>query len=274
MKEAVQRLQAKSHFTKDIIVVLRGATVGSEIFYSTSASFKALVGNADRSYIRVPEVTYSEEDDNYDGTPDVHRIGVSVPLNSQEAVYSAEVFAFFDYKVTGPSRPQLHLEQSLLYAAHTSAAPGSGLVLDGDLCLHQRGPLPSSGSGYDGVKIVDFSSFLTMQEVTGEAIIRKHMDKGARTHLEAPYPLWMPGPASFFNISITARVPKTQSVSYQPSTLDTLTAAWSQYCAVLLPVYYVLWLLKDFVFRNQVLETAVLIDRASGVGPAMKPHQF
>merc|ERR1711865_22864 len=273
MKEAVQRVQAKSHFTKDLIIVLRGASVGSEIFYSTSASFNALVANADRSNIRVPEVTYSEDDDNYDGTPDVHRLGISIPLTSQEAVYSVEVFAFVDYKIdTG--RPKLHLAQSLLYAGHSASTPGSGLILDGDLSLHQRGPLPSTGTGYDGVKVIDFKSYLTMQECTGEAIIRKHMDKGARTHLDAPYPLWMPGPSSFFNISITARVPKTQAVSYQPSTLDTLTAAWSQYCTVLLPIYYVLWLVKDFVFRNQVLETQVLIDRAAGVGPALKPHQF
>ena len=104
--------------------------------------------------------------------------------------------------------------------------------------------------------------------------MKKYIAKTQRTQLDVPYPVWLPGPADFFNITLTANVPRAQRIVYQPNTLDTLTAAWTHYLAVAVPVYLLILLVRDFVFRNQVVETQVLIDRAAGVGPALKPHQF
>lgn len=64
-----------------------------------------------------------------------------------------------------------------------------------------------------------------------------------------------------FTASLTARV-NPQPVWVQPSLPEVLKAAWVQYVALLLPVFFVLWWLSCVLFDTGVVDAASEEDRA------------
>ncbi len=59
-----------------------------------------------------------------------------------------------------------------------------------------------------------------------------------------------------FVLDIDINVPE-QQLLYRPGVFETLKFAWIQYISVLIPFYFVLNWIKQFVFRYQMIETRV-----------------
>ena len=80
------------------------------------------------------------------------------------------------------------------------------------------------------------------------------------------------GPGEF-QFNLVLRVPTHQPIVYYPSASELLKFAWIQYLAMLIIVYKLVLSAKDFIFRNQVVETRVVLDHSSSA-PRQKTHRF
>jgi transmembrane protein 231 len=69
------------------------------------------------------------------------------------------------------------------------------------------------------------------------------------------------GSSNQVNVNMKIRIPSNQLVAYKPMFLEVMKFAWIQYLSLLLPVLWVIYQFARFVFRNQIFETSVTVDK-------------
>merc|ERR1711988_454542 len=110
-------------------------------------------------------------------------------------------------------------------------------------------------------------------------VLRQYSQRNITTAFEANYPLWTPStgdsdtshPGQTFDISVRVRIPAKQAVLYLPAVSEMLKFAWLQYLGMFVIVGIVVEICVNFIFRYQVVDTTVTVDRLHS-GP--KLHQF
>ena len=80
------------------------------------------------------------------------------------------------------------------------------------------------------------------------------------------------GPGDF-HFSMRLKIPTNEAVLYYPTLSELLKFAWMQYLSVLAIVWLLVTTMKEFIFRNQVIETRVICDQSSAA-LKRKEHSF
>ena len=127
-----------------------------------------------------------------------------------------------------------------------------------------------------GAILADFSARNTTAQLTNAKMSWGHTFMARDLTSSSPrftlHHQELTGPGEF-GFSLVLRVPTHQPIVYYPSASELLKFAWIQYLAMFIIVYKLVMTAKDFIFRNQVLETRVILDHASSA-PRQKIHRF
>lgn len=217
--------------------------------WSTQPSFNNLMGN----YLRIPLVKSYEEDENHDGVNDRLVFSLNIPLLSNELVYGTTLLLTFDYRLHHMC--ELIMEGAGLFQ-HTSGVPVSAFHVTTDLALHQRQPLPPSGIHALYNTSILPSSISDTRSWRFQEIFSSYWKRNITTRFTNLYTSWQTGQSDSFTINLVVQYPE-QTVLYIPGFWYVLKWAWIQYFAVLVILAYVISLIKDWVYQNQVVSTWV-----------------
>eukprot|EP00397_Hematodinium_sp_SG-2012_P062208 GEMP01083608.1.p1 GENE.GEMP01083608.1~~GEMP01083608.1.p1 ORF type:complete len:170 (+),score=23.07 GEMP01083608.1:292-801(+) len=148
--------------------------------------------------------------------------------------------------------------------ASTPLAGASSVDFNGLLSLRQRGPL-SSGSrarrAYDSSPFtmnVDSNTAAENTPFSLRHMFAEYSNRNETTYVEFDVPpLFGFEPSESFDISLSLRIPN-QVVYYIPGTTSVLYHAWVQYISALIPTWFALRCVKNFVFSNQIFPSFVV----------------
>lgn len=259
IKEATYREQPTVSFAHDLVVQIDN---GAKMLWSTIPELNAHYADN----IRVPTIRYRPIDENRDGIIDEIVVTVSMPaggLVSQTPSNAASVFFApqFKYQLVGTSRLSM---RSLAVVQASTPLPGATSVeFRGHLSLRQRDPLYSGPTRtlYDTTpfKLTADSESLTENSPANlNHILRKYTDRNETTHLEYDVPpVFGFEPSETFDVKLTVRIPN-QIISYRPGTAYVLYQAWVQYISFLIPTWFILRVVKHFVYSNQIFPSFVV----------------
>jgi len=169
----------------------------------------------------------------------------------------------------------------LVSAHYASGVPGQRLVLDGDITLAQRSPIPRSTSGttykpYTNSPLTLLSSALSALAASPEGIVAEAAARNfTLSYQPASTPIWVPDPSipksvstdltnlrtsqRAFQLAFTARVP-VSTVVVAPSIPEELKYGWIQYVALLAVTGTLAWYLRRIVFGFGIVETIIQAD--------------
>ncbi|XP_047484267.1 transmembrane protein 231-like [Penaeus chinensis] len=247
IKHAEYREQADVHFKHQVLIV--SDTASGPLVWSNQPSFNNLM----RKYLRIPLVKSYEEDENHDGVNDRLVFSLNIPLLSNELVYGTTLLLTFDYRLHHMC--ELIMEGAGLFQ-HASGVPVSALYVTTDLSLHQRQPLPPSGIHDLYNTSVLPSSVSDTRSWRLQEILSSYWKRNITTKYTNTYTSWQTGQSDSFTINLVVQYPE-QTVLYIPGFWYVLKWAWIQYFAVLVILAYVISLIKDWVYQNQVVSTWV-----------------
>eukprot|EP00741_Cyanophora_paradoxa_P005710 tig00000903_g5534.t1 len=266
VKEQAYREQPIVRFKAQYFVTLAGqdSAAGNELF-ELYLSDDAYVTSLLADHTRATEIRAQEDDPNNDGRVDAIQIYMRVPLRPTEAVRQIKGLFFFDFQLGDYAK--LRMESAAYLAGDTALAPAQ-LRVTGELKLEQRGPFSlRQPPTLFNTPVMPVSNNTGAANLRLWDILANYTTRNTTTVLEPQYWTWVPRAApGDFELFLTVRVPP-QTVRYQPEVWEVLKFAWIQYAAVLLFVWYLTSVARDFVFRNQLLDTRVVTE-------AIKPHQF
>lgn len=170
----------------------------------------------------------------------------------------------------------------LVSASFTSPIPGQRLVLDGDVTLHQRSPIPRATSGtvykpYLNSPLTPLANALSSTAVSPEGILGEIAARNyTLAYAYSHPPIWVPDASiptapitpdvntlrttqRSFQLTFTARVPVGQVV-VAPSIPEELKHGWTQYATLLAVTITVAWYIRRVIFGYGIVETTVLVD--------------
>lgn len=271
--------QPQVTFKHSMYVAVEGVDASDQPFslvWTTSP-----VANDLLSSIRAPSIRSSSTDDNLDDRADSLSFSLKLPLADGERVHRAVVVASLQLAFKERARVTT---DTLAVLDASSPLPGSSVSLSGDLVLHQRYPVRSSG-GFSVLSTDDALPLSTASSVTDlslPSILSTYSARNFTTSLSSSTggPTWVTDTSGVtsssplasspraFSASLTIRVPPMTLLVF-PYLSEELKHAWIQYLALLLPTLYVLRWIRHFTFAHAVLQASVTNDAA----PVRKLHQ-
>ena len=169
---------------------------------------------------------------------------------------------------------------ALLSHTYASGVPGQRLVVDGDVTLAQRAPLPRMGGAafqpYLASPLPSLGSALSAAAASPEGLLAAAAGRNSTLRFTPTgSPTWtpdatIPAPQAdaaaalaaaprAFSLQLTARVPPGPLLA-SPSIAEELKWGWVQYASLLLVSGAVAWVLRRVIFGMGVVETTVLAD--------------
>lgn len=253
------------HYSGDALLVLEGATAGTESVWSTSVAVRETFA----SRLLSASVQVGEVDDDFDGRPESIRFLITAQPSTP--VYGAKLLVQFSYRLQGLVRLDMY---SLAYVAHSAGTPGGALYADGDLRLRQIGAIPeatyhqayftkllNSSAGLDGAALTTPGA----GALSVQSVVAAYLDRNVTTALASDHPVWAPANGNAFSMDVRVRIPADQVVLYRPQAIQMLKFAWIQF----LSAFAVLWWLASWaeywLFRYRVLEARPVSDVAPKV---------
>ncbi|XP_060784497.1 transmembrane protein 231-like isoform X2 [Neoarius graeffei] len=249
LKQSSYEEQPVVQFQYEMLMMGVTSVSGEYVAWSTFSNFNALLGDK----LRIPTVSVQESDRNGDGKADRLSLQMSVPLTSEEQIYSIQLLLTFSYQLR---RMSVVVMQSMVLVQASSPVPVSQLFISGDLKLQQKEPLSHRGvHTHYNVSVINLASpFASSYDLS--TIIRNYQERNLTTYLSCPVPVWTVGRAANapFEIKAEIRYP-VETVTYRPGFWETLKFAWVQYVSVLLIFLWIFQRIQTFVFHNRVLPT-------------------
>lgn len=66
--------------------------------------------------------------------------------------------------------------------------------------------------------------------------------------------------ADYFTISVYMSIPP-QKVVHKPSAAQTIKFAWIQYLSMIIPAWWLITILRNYLFANQIVESHVVVQK-------------
>jgi len=257
--ESVYVEQPSVRFKHQMILMVEGATGGSELVWSTYDQLNSMVGQK----YRVAEVQARQEDWNRDGKADSIFVSARVPLKSHEVVHHVRFIMFFQYMLQ--DRVKLEME-SAAYFDSVSVVPGAECTVYGTLQLRQNEVLDASvetRTQYNqSIIIPNVGGIDSMEQVLFTTMLENYHRRNETTEYAQQYPIWTAGPVTDFTLNAHIRIPVDQTILYRPGILDNLRHGILMYYAVFIVFSALINYVVNFCFENQVFETRVRDDNS------------
>ena len=248
-------------YSHEALLVLEGATPGSELLWSTDPSLNAYF----KDQLASVEVRAAEIDSNADGKVDA--IDLTLRVASTEPVIGLKLAAGFQYGLEDRVRVDM---TGVTYVSASSARPCSRLSVDGDLAFQQRAPLADDGSVVthaESALQLEAPGSGTMapleERISFASFLAKYNSRNETAALAQRSSVWESGTgASGCEIHLRVRVPPAQEVSYIPGALEVVKFAWVQFLAVYIIFAFCLRWIEWVVFHYRILPTRIVSDVA------------
>jgi len=237
------------HFKHQFVLLLQGSSPNSMLGYSTFQNLNMLMGDK----LRLPIVKSNEVDHNEDGKKDLLNMEIQVPLGNTESVNIIQLLLFLDYKLHKFASLQM---ECMAYVSHYSPVGGAEYLVEGQLKLLQKYPLPHKGhyTKYN-TPIIDSTSLNTdTYELSN--IFAAYQRRNVSTDFVGRYPVWKSGRAagSPFTVKVKVHYPE-ETINYRPGFWQLIKMAWIQYVAILLVFTFLMRKIKNFIYQGQVVNT-------------------
>lgn len=226
--------------------------------------YNDLIGS---KYLTPVLIKASEIDVNRDDIVDYFNITMKIPLQNGQKVHSVKALLFFELHLH--DRVKLVME-GIGVIQKDSPLPGLEYHVIGDLMFRQSGPLPIHGyrTKYKS-SVLEPDQLKSITDIKFQRIYEDYAFRNESLFLDSPYSNWVPGASNTFTVSVKARVP-VQTILYTPDASESIKWAWIQYLGAVFAVYFLVDVVRSFIYREQVIETTIRLDTV----PISKMNQF
>lgn len=197
-------------------------------------------------------------DVNGDGIVDQHTITINITASSTISTQVIDLWLIFQYALN--QYPLVNMETLGLISlnAPSSISNYQAVTIYGQLIFQQRAPVLS----YENVSalqgpIIDYGNYSVVPSF--DDILNNYRTRNYSTTFNVQYVQWSPS-TSTTNTQLTIKVvvnTGSQVIRYVPSFWKVFRWAWIQYIAGLLPFFYVMNKIKEFVFSNGLVRTVI-----------------
>jgi hypothetical protein len=197
-------------------------------------------------------------DVNGDGIVDQHTITINITASSTISTQVIDLWLIFQYALN--QYPLVNMETLGLISlnAPSSISNYQAVTIYGQLVFQQRAPVLS----YENVSalqgpIIDYGNYSVVPSF--DDILNNYRARNYSTTFNVQYVQWSPS-TSTTNTQLTIKVvvnTGSQVIRYVPSFWKVFRWAWIQYIAGLLPFFYVMNKIKEFVFSNGLVRTVI-----------------
>eukprot|EP00118_Oscarella_pearsei_P005304 m.24291 g.24291 ORF g.24291 m.24291 type:complete len:300 (+) comp28591_c0_seq1:29-928(+) len=249
LRESTYREQPDIKYQHEVMAFVRGQK--TLLAWSTFGQFNLIYSNQ----LRIPLIKSYEEDDNHDGLNDRLVFSLEMPLTEQEDVMEIQILLFFSFSLKRYVDLSL---QGMALLQHSSPLSGSRLDFNGKLKFTQMTPLSLASHHLQyNVSVVNASSPFALDYDIVD-ILKRYESRNESFCLSNFDKIWRSGRSdnNMFVVSGTVKYP-TQVIHYQPSFWQIIKEAWIQYLAILVIFIFVFNHTKQFVFKNQIVQTVV-----------------
>jgi hypothetical protein len=197
-------------------------------------------------------------DVNGDGIVDQQTITINITASSTISTQVIDLWLIFQYALN--QYPLVNMETLGLISlnAPSSISNYQAVTIYGQLVFQQRAPVLS----YENVSalqgpIIDYGNYSVVPSF--DDILNNYRARNYSTTFNVQYVQWSPS-TSTTNTQLTIKVvvnTGSQVIRYVPSFWKVFRWAWIQYIAGLLPFFYVMNKIKEFVFSNGLVRTVI-----------------
>jgi hypothetical protein len=205
-------------------------------------------------------------DVNGDGIVDQQTITINITAQSVSATQTIDLWLIFQYALN--RYPLVNMETLGLISLNApSPLPNyQAVTIYGQLRFHQRAPVLSyeNVSSLEG-PIIDYGTYSIVPSF--DDILNNYRARNYSTIFDVQYVQWSPSPStSTLSSSTTSTIQLSikivvntgaQVIRYVPSFWKEFRWTWIQYVTGLLPFFYVMNKIKEFVFSNGLVRTVV-----------------
>jgi len=229
-------------------------SLSSLIFSSSNGS---LNNYFNLNYSPTTLTTSGPLDVNGDGVTDQQTITLNVILPELISSRTINLWLIFQYALNqypGVSMTTLGL---ILLKAPSSLSNNSTVTIYGQLRFQQREPILSyTNTSYLQTPIIDYGTYSIVPSF--DDVLNNYLSRNYYTTFDQQYVQWSSLSSSSNNIQLTIKVvigTGSQSIRYVPNFWKVFRWAWIQYITGLLPFFYVVNKVKEFVFSNGLVRT-------------------
>jgi len=259
-KESSYSEQARVNYSSQYILLLDNSEGSLSSFFSSSfATLNSISQNA-----LIPSTSTSELlDTNKDGITDQISVSLQLIMNSGISIDSMNLFLIFQYELQAKQyiNMQTMALMNLSPPTQISTTNNPTVTIVGDLILHQRQPIQSSGTDLIYNKsIIEPNNLANIRLSTFDSIIDNYLTRKYYTTFQSESIQWTDGTDSTSGNLLTLNILlniRHQSIRFIPGFWQEFKWGWIQYVCVLLPFIAVFNRIKEFVFRNQFVRTLV-----------------
>ncbi|CAF0943144.1 unnamed protein product [Adineta steineri] len=192
-----------------------------------------------------------------DGLIDQFTITLNIILLESIASTTTNLWLQFQYALS--RYPLLNMEALgvILLKAPSSLQNNSTVTIYGQLRLQQRQPL-SSNSDYSSIQgsIINYGTYSTVPSF--DDILNNYTSRNYYTTFDQNYVQWSSIPSTQQQLTIKIIVNNDlQSIRYIPNYWKEFRWAWIQYITALIPFFYIINKVKEFVFSNGLVRTVI-----------------
>ena len=259
-KESSYSEQARVNYSSQYILLLDNSEGSLSSFFS---SYFATLNSISQNAL-IPSTSTSELlDTNKDGITDQISVSLQLIMNSGISIDSMNLFLIFQYELQAKQyiNMQTMALMNLSPPTQISTTNNPTVTIVGDLILHQRQPIQSSGTDLIYNKsIIEPNNLANIRLSTFDSIIDNYLTRKYYTTFQSESIQWTDGTDSTSGNLLTLNILlniRHQSIRFIPGFWQEFKWGWIQYVCVLLPFIAVFNRIKEFVFRNQFVRTLV-----------------
>ncbi|CAF2371955.1 unnamed protein product [Rotaria sp. Silwood2] len=262
IKEGSYSEQARINYSSKYILIVDNNDILTNRFFTSSYSS---INTIFRDVMIFGINTFSLNDTNNDGITDQFSITFQAIIGgniTNTIIKNINVWLIFEYELR--ARQYINMETmaliNLVPPGEITLENNPNVTVVGDLIFQQRQPIQSSGvdTSYNQ-SIIDLNTLFTTSSINLNPILDEYFTRKYYTTYQPQYLKWKPGAVTGTNkltINVILNV-KSQSIRFIPGFWQEFKWGWIQYVCVLLPFIVVFNRIKEFVYRNQLVQTLV-----------------
>jgi hypothetical protein len=198
-------------------------------------------------------------DVNGDGIIDQQKITINITASSTILTQNIDLWLIFQYALS--QFPMVNMETLGLISLNAPSPLSNyqGVTVYGQLRFHQRTPILS----YENISaiqgpIIDYGTYSVVPSF--DDILNNYRARNYSTVFDVKYIQWSPSSSSSSSTQLSIKIvvnSGAQVIRYVPSFWKEFRWTWIQYVTGLLPFFYLMNKVKEFVFSSGIVRTVV-----------------
>ena len=224
-----------------------------EKFFSTIYNLNSLY-ESENLFDYPPIIKYEEFDDNNDKLKDRFKFKINIPVEDVTQITNIKLIFLFNYEVN----INIVGRMNTIAVVDVDTPLGvSYMKIDGDLNLIQKSAIDRT-TFYNEYYYEDIFNKVShsLETFSYKEICESYYSRNFSTFFDYETFIEPMRNPTIAKLEVNINVPSFQKILYMSPTFTKFKFFFVQLIAVMIPVIFILYAIMQFIFRNQVIETA------------------